>query len=154
MSLTVAAAKNVVEVVARDPVCRAVIDPPDSFKFLGRLHIAGSTRNVALILAGVDMQKDSLAVRVKCTGIVERTTWAISLARVKGSVPGIRSSHGKHRICWGVHHDGTLVNMMDGTSYVFDWFPTLDRTNPIIYHEKAWLEDEGGVEFRDFAGFS
>jgi len=41
----------------------------------------------------------------------------------------------------------------DGFHYVFDWWKTLDRTNPFIYRDADWLLDKNAVQFVDFSRF-
>ncbi len=149
--LTVQTADQVVELVAADLVSCARIEGPTLNGIFSRLHIAGHVRNLALLLAGLNPEEAQFA-RVSCIGITEATTKAISEAALAGSLLGVRASFRVYRILDGYSHWGSNVVLNDGSDYVFDWFPTLEPENPILYRYRDWVVDRDGVEYWEFDG--
>lgn len=158
--LTRSTSAAIVDVVASDPMCRAVIEDPVTISVFRNLRLAGGIRNLALILAGLD-NTDPLLQRVSCVGISIRTAQAIYEAGTRyaatigrpAKIPEVSHAIRASRVVHGIHHHSTRVFMTDGTDYVFDWHPTLDLRNPVLYHTSDWRTDQNGVDFRSFSGF-
>jgi hypothetical protein len=49
-------------------------------------------------------------------------------------------------------HWGSNVVLNDNSEYVFDWFPTLEPENPILYRYRDWVVDRDGVDYGEFDG--
>ena len=152
MALTTDTADQVVEAVADDLLSCSRIEGPTLGGILSAFHIAGHVRNFALILGGMD-KDDSHFVRVCCIGIAEATSKAIFSAIRSGDIPAAKTTCSVYRVVHQFPHFGTRVSMKDGTDYVFDWFPTLEPWNPLIYQYANWKKDAGAVEYDDFEGF-
>ena len=92
--------------------------------------------------------------RIICTGIAEATAAVIN-SQLKLSSK--LSSHIKlarmESRATGISHAGTLVEMLDGSSYVFDWHMTLAADNPYIFKAQNWHNRIGGVTYLKFFGF-
>ena len=152
MPLTTDTADQVVQAVENDLVSCARIEGPTLYGVLSKLHIAGHLRNLGLIFGGMST-KDSTFVRVCCIGIAAATTKAIFAGIMSGDVTDAKATFQAYRIVHGFAHHGTGVAMKDGNDYVFDWFPTLEPSNPVIYRLADWRRDTGGVDYEDFDGF-
>jgi hypothetical protein len=104
-----------------------------------------------LLLGGME-STDAEFVRVCCIGITEATTKAISDGALAGRILQVRTSFRVNRILDGYSHFGSYVRLLDGGEYVFDWFPTLEPENPLIYRYRDWLVDRDCVEYWEFDG--
>jgi hypothetical protein len=121
---------------------------------LERLRWSGGARNLFLNqIAGLD-EKDETFIRVSCTGIAQRTQAVVFVGAMKGDLPKVRSASIVSRTVNGFAHNATGVSMKDGCDYVFDWWPTLNPSNPIISRRVEWMVAHGGVEYRLFKGFA
>ena len=78
---------------------------------------------------------------------------AINTLRNGGKIQEVRSAHPTQRKVKGYSHFGTKVVMWDESEYVFDWFPTLEPENPIIYRSHDWVKGREGTAYEDFTGF-
>lgn len=153
MALTTDTADQVVEAVGNDLLSCSRIEGPTLYGIFSKLHIAGHVRNLGLILGGMDT-KDSHFVRVCCIGISEATSKAIFTEIRAGTITDMKTTCPVYRVVHQFSHFGTRVSMKDGSDYVFDWFPTLEPWNPVIYRYLDWKRDAGGVEYEDFEGFN
>lgn len=79
---------------------------------------------------------------------------SVALCKAKGATPTIPDvtramtidrSATKLGISWA--HHACKVVMVDGTDYVFDWYPTLDPHNPHIYRTNDWRLDQNAVPY-------
>jgi hypothetical protein len=152
MALSWNSAKGIVDVVAADVCCQAVINDPLAWG--GSFWLAGTIRNLALILGQVD--KNDLD-RISCIGISMTTAEVLQAALTRGSagmkakLSNVRNVSTCGRISsYGVHHHATWIVMKDMTEYVFDWHPTLNTRNPIISRRADWGRCRGEVEFSRF----
>ena len=158
MALSKAVAKAIVTAVSGDTESHSRITGdlksnsgsmlPDSW------GISGAVRNWGHVLTGKDPTEKAVADTV-CTGIADATSEAINRAlKTKPGIPEIKVSTTIDRELNGVHHTATLVQMVDETSYVFDWHATLNVLNPMIFKPAGWKKDNHGVLFTRFEGFS
>ncbi|MGC4089963.1 MAG: hypothetical protein QM756_19160 [Polyangiaceae bacterium] len=158
MALDVGTARKIVELVSTDHESRAAIVGPDFPAFLSntleRLRWSGGARNLFLNQIARLEETDMTFIRVSCTGIAERTQKAIDNGAVRGAIPKVRDANYVSRSVNGFAHNATAVWMKDGNNYVFDWWPTLNPSNPIISRRTEWNVAHGGVEFRLFKGFA
>ena len=147
-------AMRIIAVVSEDPVCCSRIKGPTLYGALSRLGIAGHVRNFALLYGGGMSAEDAEFIRVSCVGITLATAKAIyNAANVKHQLKAVTNAYFVDRVHWRFYHNATKILMKDGTSYVFDWFPTLDPDNPVIYKFFDWKQDRNGVKWEDFYGF-
>ena len=93
-----------------------------------------------------------------CAGIAQITATtinrAIKLQSPKNTLASkVKSARMEGRRT-GIDHAGTLIEMTDGTRYVFDWHMTLAPDNPYIFKAENWHNRVGRVTFIKFRGFS
>ena len=143
-------AKQIIDVVRADPCCQAVINDPLAWG--EGLWLAGSIRNIALILGGMYEADRESFDRVSCVGISKNTAEAVNFASARGTklLPTVRNSSICHRVLHKVHHNGTWIVMTDRTEYVFDWHATLNIRNPVISTRKDWTKGQGAIDFFHF----
>ncbi len=154
-------AQAIVNLVANDVCCRAVIKGPNNalFRYTGQ---SGRIRNFANavsesfgLLGPEDVQ------RVSCIGISATTSQAVNQAgtrmagirKVKAILPNVTNAIQCSRVINGWHHHGCRVVMKDGTDYVFDWWRTMDPRNPWLYKTADWREDINAVPYISFKRF-
>jgi hypothetical protein len=110
---------------------------------------AGGIRNLGYLLSFQDPSDPSVAAKV-CYGIAMATSSRIEAS--KGHIREIRRAGLADRAHRGVEHVGTLVEMHDGTTYVFDWHATLNADDPLISRVQDWKEDRNSVLYSQFRG--
>ncbi len=183
LGLTRGMATAIVNVVAADPACQAII-PEYTLWNIGQ-GAAGSLRNFTnmtaegmsyLVTEGVSrlgmtpgasqVAKDyweKQGVDQACTNIAAATAKAIKAGISSGALPrGItgaddcsRRPRSDNNV--GAHHSATAVTVVTGQTYVFDWHGTLSRRNPLISRRlSAWLrgDDSRRVLYSLFQGWS
>jgi len=92
--------------------------------------------------------------RLICTGIAEATAKVInSSLKTSTILSGTVESANMTGRNTGIAHAGTLVKMLDGSKYIFDWHMTLSVGNPLIFRAENWHQRTGGKEFDKFIGF-
>jgi hypothetical protein len=68
-------------------------------------------------------------------------------------LPNVQNAIRCDRSIDGWDHHATRVLMTDGSDYVFDWYKTLDASNPWIYRTEEWRKDSDDyTPFASFAG--
>jgi hypothetical protein len=93
----------------------------------------------------------------QCTAIAEAAQAAIEQRQQlsKNFVPDLMkvSSHSRSE---GFAHMGVMLQMQDLTSYVLDWWATLDVENPLVYKfdDFDMNRKDAAREFAQFGGFS
>lgn len=153
MALSVDTADQIVDLISNDLVCCSCIEGPTGWGLFSELEWAGGIRNIALLIGGLD-PSDRAFIRVTCTGIAEATAKAIhDAAMVAHTLPDVVNGYSVYRVVNGFHHNATKVLMTDGTSYVFDWWRTLDPGNPVMYPLFDWKRARAGIQYEDFTGF-
>ena len=171
MALSKETAKKIIGAVAIDADCRNAIEPPpdtvnatvnpvSDLLFNSALrftHLAGSARNIPLVLQGIisgkNPEDDPEATAKLCIGITAVTVKAIHNALRQGKLPEVQSSSAISRVHWKVHHSATWVRMKDGCEYVFDWHATLKIQDPAISKAENWVKAQGAVNYVFFQGF-
>jgi hypothetical protein len=159
MSLSRDSALRICQVVAADTLCSALLTKPVFGAFGGW---AGPIRN--LLNTTVRDKTDDEVQSLSCIGVSEATTAAVereSAGRAQGGTPALPDVQRAITIRRVVHHIGTgdwehhacKVMMTDGSEYVFDWFVTLDASNPWIYRVSDWRLDMNEIECQYFYGF-
>ncbi|TDJ24802.1 MAG: hypothetical protein E2O58_04935 [Gammaproteobacteria bacterium] len=92
--------------------------------------------------------------KIICTGIAEATAAALNRAlKTSKELSSQIASVRMESRATGIAHAGTLIEMLDGSSYVFDWHMTLAPENPCIFKAQNWHNRIGGVTFIKFARF-
>lgn len=171
--LTRATAVRICEIVSQDPRCKAILSGPNN-ALLKALGWSGGVRNFMnsagwafgiggggkALWGGSAADQDDVQ-RVSCIGISQATTRAVSEASVSGSaktmktapLPSVQNAITCDRSIDGWDHHATRVLMTDGSDYVFDWYKTLDPSNPWIYKTEEWRKDSDDyTPFASFAG--
>ncbi len=149
MSLSKAQAQAIVDAVKTDPEVLRRLRSGGAQFVPDRLGVTGALRNWKYVFTGKDPTEESVANAV-CTGIADATSAAINKSLAK--LPGVSSATVKSRVYLKTDHTATLVNMSDGTSYVFDWHATLNPANPFVGEAKAWETSTNQVDFNHFGG--
>ena len=160
MALSKETASRIIDVVAADAKCRKAIQPRPELDFLnpgtGLLlefsHLAGSARNLAMILQGKYIGDPDFDERI-CSGIAVVTQNAIFAGIRAGKIFGVRTTGNAHRVHRTIHHEATSVDMTDGSIYIFDWHATLKVHDPVISRYEDWLNAQNGVNYVLFSGF-
>jgi hypothetical protein len=164
MALTKDTASRIIDVVAADANCRKAIQPNPQLDFLEFLnpapgmlleysHLAGSVRNLAMMFQGKYIGDPTFDERI-CVGITYVTFKAIFSAIGQGKLPGVRVAGNAHRVHRGTHHEATSIDMVDGSTYIFDWHATLKVLDPAISRFDDWLEARNAINFTLFSGFN
>ncbi|MCA9011715.1 MAG: hypothetical protein KDB01_18305, partial [Planctomycetaceae bacterium] len=145
-------ATAIVQAVSADATAFSRIDGfiakfvPDS------LGIAGSLRNIGLMIAGADPTEPEVA-NVVCVGIANAAAAAIEKAlKSSAGIADVKSAGTIDRDK-PVSHTATLVVMKDGSEYVFDWHATLNVNNPLMSTAAEWRKNGSGVMFTKFSGW-
>jgi len=160
--LTKEEAKNITEVVAKDPEAKKRIVSNIDGIIPASWGISGGLRNAGYVALGMvtlgkygDPSEPEYANRV-CTGISDAATAALNkavkskLAKVRNLVEAVAIS----RTLNGTAHTAVQLSMKDGQKHVFDWHATLDEYNPMLFQKPAkWSKGEGGIPLEDFSGW-
>ena len=176
--LTRGMADFIVTAVRHDPLCRKRLPERSGFKAFGRIHQAGTVRNLvnsgAQGIAGGERKLSRLigqedAARYNedywdkvgsdeaCTGVAAAT--ATALSKLVG-VPGyefLLDAGSIDRLPTDPAHDfhtATAVTVTGGSVYVFDWHATLDIGDPFIFPSSADFKSGlRSVLYSQFSGF-
>ncbi len=149
MALTKDQAKAITETVSKDEESKGRIQSwvavlPDSWGWAGIIRNFGFSLAVTYTPVRYD-KWDHLV----CTGIAAASCNAINNSRPAA----IRRADSVDRL-EPFPHTATLVEMSDGSSYVFDWWVTLNVDNPMIFPSVAlWMLKRGGVTLENFDGW-
>ncbi len=99
----------------------------------------------------------SAGAEYQCTAIAEAAQAAIEQRQQlsKNFVPDLKkvSCHSRSE---GFAHMGLVIKMKDDTSYVLDWWATLDIENPLVYKfdDFDMNRKDAAREYAQFGGFS
>lgn len=176
--LTRAMADLIVTAVRHDPICRKILPDTSAFKALGRIHHAGTARNLvnagALGIANgertlsrfVGQEErgrynedywDKVGSDQACTGVSAVTAKALLKS---AGVPGcefLLDAGSIDRLPTDPAHDfhtATAVTVTGSLVYVFDWHATLDIGDPFIFPSPAdFKSDSRSVLYSQFSGF-
>ena len=137
MPLSPSVAKRIVRAVSTDPNCHERITSVFSIMLPPETGLAGQARNLAFagwlkILGVTD--------RYVCKGIAEAAVAVINAANVTGTAlaweePDTREGNNKH---WGVAVEMIVPKGKPRSIYVFDWWLTLDASEPLIFRLADW----------------
>jgi hypothetical protein len=99
----------------------------------------------------------SMGAEYQCTGIAEAAQGAIEASQQlsKNFVPDLKKV-GCHSRSEGFAHMGVMLTMTDDTTYVLDWWATLDLDNPLVYKfdDFDMNRKDAAREYAQFGGFS
>jgi hypothetical protein len=99
----------------------------------------------------------ALGAELQCTGIAEAAQGAIEQRQKlsKNFVPDLKkvSCHSRSE---GYAHMGVVLTMTDNSTYVLDWWATLDIENPLVYKfdDFDMNRKDAAREYAQFGGFS
>jgi peptidoglycan hydrolase-like protein with peptidoglycan-binding domain len=92
--------------------------------------------------------------RIICTGIAEATANTINrvLTSSRTLSQHVQTARMESRRT-GIAHAGTLLQMVNGSQFIFDWHMTLQPENPLIFRAEDWHNRRSGVLYSRFNGF-
>jgi hypothetical protein len=149
MPLSRELAKKINRTAGNDPELRRRIKNVNYVFLPNHLGITGAVRNAMMFARGKDPTELAVANRV-CTGIAEQAMKAINSRLAE--LPEVKSANTVSRVSWTVHHTATVVELKDGSRYVFDWHKTLDIDDPFVGEESHWIIDADQINLGRFRG--
>jgi hypothetical protein len=162
MALSIATATWIVDCVRSDSDCLRQIQSVLTHVFPESWGITGGVRNLGFMAA---LKSPQVADPYICTGIADVTAAAIE-KRLKeppgrGDIQSVMTigrrppmlTIGKHEFM-PVDHAATLIQMSDGSKYVFDWHATLNVNDPMMYPSKNdFMRNRHSIPFVAFGGW-